>query len=160
MTLNNMETVISNALRRSIRLGEPEVVPRVTDLMHLLSTMKGKVEWNFAEDHEEDRKIAELIRDAIAIVFRRRCGSGVFAAFLQEFTAGQQCEISEMTPAEAYRQIIERYPALKKQVAALAAEETPGSAAAAVEFILEGLAISGRLTKKIHERRVSYGQGT
>ncbi|MCP4716341.1 MAG: AAA domain-containing protein, partial [Deltaproteobacteria bacterium] len=33
MTLNNMETVISNALRRSIRLGEPEVVPRVTDLM-------------------------------------------------------------------------------------------------------------------------------
>ncbi len=154
MTIHNMETMVSNALRRAVRLDETQVVPRMSDLPHLLATMKGKVEWNFAEDHEEDEKLQVLIRDATQKVFRETFQRGAFEPFLNEFA--DVWEVSELTPAGAYIERLEQYPTLKKFMNGR--DSCAAAAASMVEFILEGLAISGRITRRVSERRTRYGR--
>lgn len=157
MTIHNMETVISNALRRAIRLNEREVVPRITDLIHLFSSMKGKIEWNFAEDHEEEEKIKLLIRDAIQKIFRQTFSRNIFEPFLKEFSNEDRWEVSEITPAQKYLEKLERYPSLQQRVSEKIQQPTPTFIASAIEFILEGLAILGRITKQEQDCRIQYG---
>src|SRR5690242_15209894 len=44
LSIANHETMVANALRRALRLGEPEAVPRVSDLPALAASTGGKVE--------------------------------------------------------------------------------------------------------------------
>src|SRR5207253_4328417 len=43
VTINNYESLLSNAEKRSVRLGEREIVPRLTDLHSILASTAGKV---------------------------------------------------------------------------------------------------------------------
>jgi len=156
MTIHNMETVISNAMRRAVRLGENEIAPRITDLAHLPSSMKGKIEWNFTEDAEEDRKITTLIADAVQKVFRQHFPSDHFGPFLKQFSLTDGWEVWETAPARRYLDRLEQVPSLKKQVCAEGGETSPGIAAAAVEFILEGLALRGKITRQVHDQHLQY----
>jgi magnesium chelatase subunit I len=156
MTIHNMENLISNALRRSIRLHEQLVVPRITDLMHLCSTMKGKIEWEFLEDGVEEEKINALIRDAVVKIFRKQYPQETFALFLKEFTSADGFEVSEMTPSSAYAAHLEKYPSLKNHVSALLEELSPGLLASGVEFILESLSHLGRIKKEVRHDTVFY----
>lgn len=156
MTIHNMETLVSNALRRSLRLGETGVVPRVTDLPHLTSTMKGKVEWNFAEAGEEDEKLGALVREAVHAVFKYTFEPGAFTEFLRAFAPPSEIIVSELSPSGDYTEILARYPALRQEAGRLAPGATPGMLAAACEFMLEGLATSGRITRSSSEGRARY----
>lgn len=156
MTIHNMETLASNALRRSVRLGEIEVVPRMTDLPHLTSTMKGKVEWNFAEAGDEDDKLGGLVRAAVHAIFRKAFPSGAFDDFLRFFTGDASLNVSELTPSGAYIEILSQYPQLRQPAERLAAPATPAALAAATEFILEGLATLGRISRTMHEGHARY----
>ncbi len=156
MTIHNMETLVSNALRRSVRLGETGVVPRVTDLPHLTSTMKGKVEWNFAEAAEEDEKLGGLVREAVHAIFSKAFPAGIFDDFLRAFTGDAALEVSELTPSGVYIEILSRYPQFRQHAERLAAPATPAALAAAAEFILEGLATQGRITRTMHEGQARY----
>mgnify|MGYP001363855095 CR=1 FL=1 len=40
----NYEALLANALRRAIRLGETDVVPRISDLAFVMPSLAGKVE--------------------------------------------------------------------------------------------------------------------
>ena len=71
MSIHNMENLVSNALRRSIRLSDTLVVPRISDLTHLTASMKGKIEWEFLEAAEEESNINLLIRDAVSKIFSK-----------------------------------------------------------------------------------------
>ena len=44
VTINNYESVISNAEKRAVRLGESEIVPRLTDLHAIFASTAGKIE--------------------------------------------------------------------------------------------------------------------
>ncbi|MCK5256044.1 MAG: magnesium chelatase, partial [Deltaproteobacteria bacterium] len=156
MSIHNMENMISNAFRRAIRLNEKEVVPRITDLIHLSSSMKGKIEWDFIEDNAEEEKINILIRDAISKIFRQRLSHDSFADFIKEFSSGNGFEISEITPSPAYLRNIESYPSLKVRADQLSEDASQESIASAVEFILEGLAIGGKIKKEIRETSITY----
>ncbi len=156
MTIHNMENLISNALRRAIKLKETCVVPRMTDLAHLCSSMKGKIEWDFLEDAIEEEKIAALLKDASVTIFRKRFPQESFAAFLREFAASDGWEASEMTPAAAYLYQAQRFPALRKHLDTLVQEPAPELIAAGAEFVLEGLFLLGRITKDIRDDVIHY----
>ncbi len=156
MSIHNMENLISNALRRAIRLKELRVVPRIADLTHLCSSMKGKIEWDFLEDGAEEDKIAALLKDAIAKVFRKWFAQESFAGFLKEFAATDGWEASEMTPAAAYMRQAQHYPALHKHLDALFPERSPELVSAGAEFILEGLSQLGRIKKDVRDDAIHY----
>ena len=44
VSIANYETLISNALRRSIRQGESIACPRISDLPYLIASLGGKIE--------------------------------------------------------------------------------------------------------------------
>lgn len=138
MSIHNMENLISNDFRRAIRLNEKEVVPRITDLIHLSSSMKGKIEWDFIEGNAEEEKIKILIRDAVSKIFRHLFSQDSFANSLKEFSAGDGIEVSEMTSSPFYLRNIEAYPSLKVRMAQLTEDTSSAARASAVEFILEG----------------------
>ena len=156
MSIHNMESLISNALRRAIRLNEKEVVPRITDLAHQSSSMKGKIEWEFIEDGAEEEKIKILIRDAISKIFRRHFSQDSFANFLKEFSGGDGLEVSEMTPSPSYLKSMEGYPSLKERICQLTEDISHANIASAAEFILEGLAIRGRIKKEVRDNNILY----
>jgi magnesium chelatase subunit I len=158
MTIHNMENLISNALRRAIRLKEPRVVPRIADLAHLCSSMKGKIEWDFLEDGGEEDKIAALLKDAIAKIFRKQFAQESFAGFLKEFATGEGWEASEMTPAAAYMHRAQHYPSLQKHLDALFQERSPELISAGAEFILEGLSQLGRIKKDVRDDAIHYSK--
>ncbi|HUJ77068.1 MAG TPA: AAA family ATPase, partial [bacterium] len=47
MSINNLESLISNAEKRAIRNREPEIVPRLSDLEAILATTDGKLEMEY-----------------------------------------------------------------------------------------------------------------
>lgn len=156
MSIHNMETLISNALRRSIRLNDKSVVPRISDLIHLTSSMKGKIEWEFMDDAEEEEKIGLLVRDAVSKIFTKHFAQDPFTHFLKEFSAGDGIAVSEMTSSAAYREAIDSYSALKEKASCLTDSSSPAKSASALEFILEGLATRGKIRKEIREDGVAY----
>lgn len=158
MTIHNIETLVSNALRRAVRLNETEVVPRITDLPHLTSTMKGKVEWNFAEAAEEDDKLGALVREAVVSVFNYTFKAAAFTDFLQAFTAPAEIMVSELSPVSEYEALCSQYPMLREVARHLAPDGSAGMLAAACEFMLEGLAASGRISRTTSRGHARYRQ--
>jgi magnesium chelatase subunit I len=156
MSIHNMENLVSNAFRRALRLNEKEVAPRINDLTHLTSSMKGKIEWDFVEDNAEDEKIKILIRDAVSKTFRHYFSQDSFANFLKEFSEGDGIKVTEMTPSHTYLKSSEAYPSLKERIAQLTDATSTTTRASAVEFILEGLAIAGKIKKEVNENGLIY----
>src|SRR5207244_5608176 len=66
VTINNYETLLSNAEKRAVRTGEREIVPRLTDFHALLASTAGKIELEYAaEDKKEEELIERLINRAV-----------------------------------------------------------------------------------------------
>ena len=71
-SIANAESVVSNAERRGILLGEDEVTVRVVDLANLGASSRGKIEMTLAEDDaSEDKLIASLTGEAVKNIFNR-----------------------------------------------------------------------------------------
>src|SRR5271170_5905725 len=58
VTINNFESLISNAEKRAVRNGDNEVVPRLSDLHSVYASTAGKIEMEYAG---EEKKEEELI---------------------------------------------------------------------------------------------------
>ena len=156
MSIHNMETLISNALRRSIGLHEHEVVPRTIDLIHLSSSMKGKIEWQFIEDTVEEEKCDLLIKAAVSKIFKKHFPDHSFTQFLKQFSGSNGFELSEMTPSTSYLRCCEPYPSLLERASQLLENPSPAQQASAIEFILEGLAIGEKIRKEVRESSSLY----
>ena len=68
VSICNYENVVSNALRRSIRIGEKEVVPRISDLPYLAASTGGKIEFESLDQarryyHSPEYQAARTKRD-------------------------------------------------------------------------------------------------
>ena len=72
VSINNFESVISNAEKRAVRNGDNEIVPRLSDLHSLYASTAGKIELEYVgEDKKEDDLIERLINRAVLKVFDR-----------------------------------------------------------------------------------------
>ena len=157
LTIANHETMVANAARRALRLGEAEAVPRVSDLGALGASTAGKVEIDTLEEGREEGIVDRLISSAVLTVFKRRCSLGRLGEVVTAFDgAGTVVHAGDDVPASAYLDVLATVPALRAPAVELAGSERPGAVASAVEFVLEGLHLSRRLNKEAVGARSTY----
>jgi magnesium chelatase subunit I len=143
----NYETLVAAAARRSLRTGEDQAVPRVSDLTALVSSTAGKVELDSLEDDAEDEVVARLTRQAVLTVFRDRVDPADLARAVAELDDGTAVEVGDDLPSSSYVASLDRLPGLRAPTVKLAGSESAAALAAAAELVLEGLHLSKRLNK-------------
>jgi magnesium chelatase subunit I len=147
-SIGNLETLQAAAVRRAARTGEPEAVPRIVDLPAVLMSSEGRVEFDTIEEGREAEILLRALRTAELEVFRRRLSGYDFSGLLARFDEGLSVDTGELTPASDLLGAIGDLPGLAKLLDRLGVEEeSPGVAASAVEFAMEGLYLSRRLNK-------------
>ncbi len=156
MSISNFETLISNALRRAILVGEKEVVPRISDLPYLFASTTGKIELESIEEGREKQIVDDLLKKAVRKVFNSRLKVDTFRKFVERFKGGTAIEVSDMMPSQEYSRIVAEYSDLMDGVIALGSFENATAVASSVEFILEGLHLNEKLNKEVVEGRRAY----
>jgi magnesium chelatase subunit I len=154
------ETVAASAVRRAALTGEDPAIARVCDLPTVVETLRGKVEFEASEEGRESDVLAHLLRRATNDTFRARLGGADLSGLLAHFEEGATVETGVLVPAGDLLQRVGPVPGLAKLLERLGmdeAAETPGLAAAAIEFALEGLHLSRRLAKDEVPGRIVYG---
>jgi magnesium chelatase subunit I len=152
------ETVAASALRRAAITGETDAVARVCDLPAIVDSLQGKVEFEVSEEGRERDVLVHLLRRAIAETFRSKLGTADLSGLLARFEEGATVESGDLVPASELLKRIGPVPGLAKVVERLGTEgEDPGQAAAAIEFALEGLYLTRRLSKDEVPGRTVYG---
>jgi magnesium chelatase subunit I len=157
VTINNYESLLSNAEKRAVRLGEREIVPRLTDLHSILASTAGKIELEYVgEDKREDDLIDRLINRAVLKVWDKYLKVEGLRKVTEHFEAGWGVEVSDRMRAEEYLEGIRQIPGLRDAVAQLGPFESPGLMAAAIEFVLEGLHLHQKINKDRAGGRYTY----
>jgi magnesium chelatase subunit I len=156
LSIANYETLVANAARRALRLGEADIVPRVSDLEALASSTAGKVEIESLEEGSDGKVIERLVRESILTVFKERSAIDQLRDALASFDEGTVVHTGDDVPSSTYVEIVNKIPALQGPVMSLAGSETPAAVASALEFVLEGLHLSKRLNKEASGNRATY----
>src|SRR5690348_277965 len=154
------ETVAASALRRAGLLGEVHPVARIGDTVSVTSTLRGKVEFESGEEGREIEVLAHLLRTATADTFRTRLAGLDLSGFTELVADGNVIETGELTGADELLRQVGPVPGLAKVLDRLGLGDAPtrGEAAAGVEFVLEGLHLTRRLSKDLTEDgRTVYG---
>ena len=153
------ETVAASALRRAAVTGEPEAVGRVCDLPATVAASRGKVEFEAAEEGRELEVLAHLLRKATADTFRARLAGLDLSGLQARFDEGGILETGDVVPAGQLLADLGTVPGLAALLSRLGVEqESPGLAAAALEFAMEGLHLNRRLAKDSVGGRTVYGR--
>jgi magnesium chelatase subunit I len=155
-SIADYESLLANAMRRSIRLGETDVVPRVSDLPFVIPTISGKVEFETVEDGKEEQIIEKLIQGAVVAVFNRYFNVVDLEDVVTRFKAGLSAEVSDNMSSRQYVELMKSIDGLGKAVAKLDTGENPALVASAIEFVLEGLHLNKRLNKDRIGGRAQY----
>ena len=155
-SIADYEALLANAVRRSIRLGEKKIVPRVSDLPFLVPALTGKLEFETVDDGREDQVVERLIQGAVQAVFNRYFSLSELEPVVAHFKAGHAAEVSEMTPAAEYTKLIKQTEGLKGAIERLEVKGSPSLQASAAEFVLEGLHLNKRLNKDKEAGRYQY----
>jgi magnesium chelatase subunit I len=154
------ETVAASALRRAGLRGERDAVARICDTASVTSTLRGKVEFDSGEEGRETEILGHLLRIATAETFRARLAGLDLSAFTALVADDKSIETGDLVPAEALLAQVGPVPGLAKVLDRLGLGDAPnaGEAAAGVEFVLEGLHLTRRLSKDLtDDGRTVYG---
>jgi magnesium chelatase subunit I len=148
LSVSNLEVLGANALRRGLRAGERTVVPRVSDLSSLAASTSGKVEIEALEEGREGAILENLIKASVLTVFKETVPLDQVREVVTAFESGAVAHTGDDIPSATLAHLLDDVPALRAPVQALTGgDESPAAAAAAIEFILEGLHLSKRLNK-------------
>ena len=158
LTVANHETLVANAARRALRLGETDVVPRIADLEALASSTQGKIEIESVDEGRDGQVVEHLLRAAVLTVFRDRLPDRAAARRCsRRSTAARSCTPATTSPSADEAALVEAIPALREPVLELTGgDESPAAIASAVEFVLEGLHLSKRLNKDAAAGKATY----
>ena len=146
-SIADFESLLANAFRRAIRLGEKDVVPRISDLPYVMPTLSGKLEFETVEEGKEDQIVEKFIQAAVVAVFNRHLNVVDLEEVVTRFKAGHAVEVSDTLPSKGYVKMVKQVDGLDRAVAKLEPGENLAVIASAVEFILEGLHLNKRLNK-------------
>jgi len=156
LSVANAETLVANAVRRALRLGEAVAVPRIADLDALASSTAGKVEIETVEDGRDEQVVDRLLKAAVLTVFKECCPIEWYRDVVTSFESGTIVHAGDDVAAATYADTLNAVPELAPPVRELAGSEDPGAIASAIEFVLEGLHLSKRLNKDAAGGRVAY----
>jgi magnesium chelatase subunit I len=155
------ETVAASAVRRAALAGEDVPVARVVDLPSVVPASRGKVEFDHLEEGRELEILGHLLKRSVAETYRARLGGADVSGLLAKFDDGTTVETGELVPANDLLTRIGTVPGLAQLMRRLGIDdgaESPGLAAATVEFVLEGLHLAKKLDKDEVPGRAVYGR--
>jgi len=157
VSINNYESVISNAEKRAVRQRQNEIVPRVTDLYALFASTAGKIEIEYAGEERQEKDVIErLLERAISKTFDKYFRVEELRAIVAHFEAGWGVQVGDGVPADEYLECVLAIPGLQEGVRVLGGIESPGFIAAASEFVFEGLHLHQQLNKDCEGGRFTY----
>ena len=160
LSISNTETMVANAVRRTLRAGSDHAVPRVTDLEALTSSTAGKVEIETLEEGREAEILERLVHSAVLSVFKDSVPPDLHRAVVDAFDEDLVVDVGDDVADADYAGLLATVPALTAPVQALLADdeaaESPAMVASAVELVLEGLHLSKRLNKDAQGPRAQY----
>jgi magnesium chelatase subunit I len=148
-----VEELSGAALRRAAIAGDSEPVARVGDLVDVVPALRGKVEFDVTEEGYEEETLVLLARQATAESWRTLLGGQSTRAFLTNliewFDAGNTLATSDVMSGSEILNSIGPIEGLGAVIGAAEAgmDESPGLAAACVEFAAEGLWLTRRIDK-------------
>src|SRR5882757_9454922 len=149
-TIAAAETVAASAQRRAALTGESPVA-RIADLGSIVPTLRGKVEFEAGEEGRELDVLAHLLRKATHEVFRVRLGGADLGGFTERIATGEPIASGDVTSAAELLAALGPVSGLAKLMGRLGMSdsESPGHAAAAAEFALEGLYLGRKISKQV-----------
>lgn len=155
-SISNYETLLANALRRAIEVGEQDVVPRISDLPFIMPSLQGKVEFEAMEEGREEKIMERLFQDATKAVFSRFTEGINLEPLALQFADGIHVTTGESLPSNDYEDIIKKINGLAEAIEILVPGANTANRASAVEFILDGLHLNQRLNKDRVGGRTTY----
>ncbi len=158
LSVSNYETLVASAVRRALRLGETEAVPRISDLEALAASTSGKIEIETIDEGRDGHVVERLIQQAVLTVFKASVPPERLRDAVADFDAegGRVVHTGDDIPAASFVEMLGQLPALESVVLGLAGEESPAAVASATEFVLEGLHLAKRLNKDAAGSRATY----
>jgi magnesium chelatase subunit I len=154
-----------------VALGEPTVVPRVSDIYAAVPSITGKLELEYEGELQGGDTIArDLIRRAAGRVLEERMGGADLSKVVAWFDQGGALKISGEERSEVCLRGFSVVPGLLDLVSdfGLAGRKDAARQVAACELILEGLAAQKRISRseelgytraKPERREPGYGKG-
>ena len=158
MSVANYENLVSNSIRRAIRLGEKQAAPRVSDLGALYSSTHGKIELETLGEVSETAVFDRMTNSAVLAVFNRTFSIREFDRLVQAFENGLAVETSDLMPSMDYVLQLSHLDGMNDIVDTLGVSGNPAGVASAVEFILEGLHLNRRLNKATGDGPARYSR--
>jgi magnesium chelatase subunit I len=158
-----METLVSSAERRGITLGERQAMPRISDLVNISASCRGKIELMLAEDEQaEDKLITALLGEAVKNIAAEYVELEHVEPIIEQFQGGKtNIEIGDDIRSEALVESASSVKGLAKiaggvcRAAELSPEE-PSALSSAIEFVLEAAYVNNRLSKYAYRGSTFY----
>ena len=119
LSIANYETLVANATRRSLRHGESEVVPRVSDLDALVASTAGKVEFETVDDGREEQVLDRIVKASVLETFRARTRPEKLSDVVTAFEGGLVVHTGEDIASSEYAKLLGDLPALRATLADL-----------------------------------------
>ena len=150
MPITVMESVVSNAERRSLLTDEEPIVPRIADVYAAIPSMTGKMELEYEGEQLGAHRIArELIKRAAGEIFEGYFVGIDFARAVQWFDEGNKLLLTDTASAEECKTLLDAVPELW-ETAAIPFDFRAGDTAklvAACELVLEGLYAENKISR-------------
>ena len=145
VSIANYETLLSNAVRRSIRQGDQVACPRISDLPYILASFGGKIELETFEEGRETKVMEDLIRRATLKVHGEYFDNQDLEDIVVSFGEGTKVETGSEKNPQGYLVFLEEINGLSAAVGRLTNDNHPEVVASGIEFVLEGLHLNRRL---------------
>lgn len=156
ISIGNYETIVSNAIRRAVTLGEKLAVPRISDLPYVYASTGSKIELEGFEETRESKIIDDLTKKAVQNVFNRYYKLADLETLVDQFIEGFSVEVSDIMKAKSYIRNVKEVLGLAEAISMITDSERPEAVASAAEFVLEGLHVNKRLNKTKSEGKTIY----
>ena len=156
ISIGNYETIVSNAIRRAVTLGEKLAVPRISDLPYVYASTGSKIELEGFEETRESKIIDDLTKKAVQNVFNRYYKLADLETLVDQFIEGFSVEVSDTMKAKSYIRNVKEVLGLAEAISMITDSERPEAVASAAEFVLEGLHVNKRLNKTKSEGKTIY----
>jgi len=162
LSIANYETAVASARRRALLLGEDPGSVRLTDLGNLFASSSGKIELDPYRDEAvtEFQVIQKIIDEAIREIFMEYFPLKKYETSMdsvaKEIFQAKGLEISDGMAAQTYRDILKRVPSLFDFVKDRGWDKDDQMLACGVEFVLEGLAVNQKLSRRKLGEMISF----
>jgi magnesium chelatase subunit I len=150
MSITVMESVVSNAERRSLLTHEEPIVPRIADVYAAIPSMTGKMELEYEGEQLGAHRIArDLIKRAAGEIFEGYFVGIDFSRTVQWFDEGNKLLLADTAPAIECVTLIEAVPdLLETALIPFEFDRTDsGRLVAACELVLEGLYAQNKISR-------------